>query len=140
MEVLLYNPNQDYSNDFIVVGNSIQATRSLNNKMPWNSLQSIITNGNTASVTEGEASIESSAASSSSSSSTKSSSSSSSRKRKRQPSKKIVDFGWTSSTCQSRNGSPTGVAMPRLKPDTDTTVVKKLFSSASRILKQIDVP
>eukprot|EP00978_Attheya_sp_CCMP212_P033178 scaffold132791_cov70-Attheya_sp.AAC.1 len=140
MEVLLYNPNQDYSNNFMVVGNSVNATRSLNKKINWNSIQSIVTNGDNVSAPEAGSYIQSSAASSSSSTRSSSSSTISSRKRKRQAPKNFIDFGWTSSTCQTRTGSATGVALPRLKPDTDTQVVKKLFSSASSIVKQIDVP
>eukprot|EP00978_Attheya_sp_CCMP212_P040311 scaffold218637_cov51-Attheya_sp.AAC.1 len=52
----------------------------------------------------------------------------------------IVDFGWTISTCQSRGGSTSGVALPRLKPNTETPVVTKLFTGASTILRELEIP
>jgi hypothetical protein len=132
LDIKLYNPCNDYSNEFMVVGNTIDATNQLQENIDWGSIDMLIN--------------ENSSSSSSSSTSTSSSSSSSSSsgillgKRKRQVHKIFVDFGWTWSTCQSRVGSTSGVALPRLKPLTENEVVKKLFTGASTILEEITVP
>ena len=134
LEVFIYNPTKDYSNDFMVVGNTVQATKTLNKKINWASMKSIISDQKDTGFAL------SSKSSSSSSTSSSSLSSVIPRKRKRQSPKSFVDFGWTSSTCQTRSGSQSGVALPRLKPGTDNLLVKKLFSGMSKTVKKIVAP
>jgi hypothetical protein len=127
----LHNPSHDYSNAFMVVCNTVQATMYLNENISWGSIHTLI-NGNESSLSPSSSNI-SSLSSSSSSSSTLS------RKRKRQDIKNFVDFRWTTSTCQSRAGS-TRVALHRLKLDTEIPVVAKLFTGTSRILHELEIP
>ena len=100
LEVFIYNPTKDYSNDFMVIGNTVQATKTMNKKISWDSIKSLLSDH------------EHTVCSSSDSSRTIR------RKRKRQSLKSFVDFGWTSSICHRRSGSLSGVALPPLQPGT----------------------
>eukprot|EP00978_Attheya_sp_CCMP212_P036431 scaffold165075_cov52-Attheya_sp.AAC.4 len=115
----------------MVVGNTVQATMHLNENIVWGSIHTLI-NGNESPLSP--------SSSSTSSSSSSSSSSTLSRKRKCQDIKNFVDFRWMTSTCQSRAGSTSGVALPRLKPNIETPVLTKLFTGASTILPELEIP
>ena len=122
LDVFIYNPTKDYSNDFMVIGNTVQATKTMNKKISWDSIKTLLSDHEHTICLSSD------------------SSQTIPRKRKRQSLKSFVDFGWTSSICQSRSGSQSGVALPRLKPGTDHITVKKIFSGLSKIVKKIDAP
>eukprot|EP00978_Attheya_sp_CCMP212_P024463 scaffold76816_cov60-Attheya_sp.AAC.1 len=84
MRVHIYNPTSDYSNDFIVVGNTPEATTMIPQIIKWNQVKTMIPDEDEASVTSA------------------SSAESSSKKQKRQCLNNYADFGWTTSTCQTR--------------------------------------
>eukprot|EP00978_Attheya_sp_CCMP212_P020262 scaffold57770_cov63-Attheya_sp.AAC.2 len=123
IEINIYNPLCDYTNGFMTVGNTMESTQALQQHLNWNVLETILDDSNST-----DTSLDST-----------SSTSSSTPKRKRQAVENFVDFGWTSSTCQTRNGSSTGVAVPRLKPQTESPLISEVFLQASSIIKTISV-
>eukprot|EP00978_Attheya_sp_CCMP212_P045975 scaffold368254_cov94-Attheya_sp.AAC.1 len=49
MEVRIYNPTQDYQNDFLVVGNSVEATSKVEEHTKWDHIPTVIENQDVAS-------------------------------------------------------------------------------------------
>jgi hypothetical protein len=122
ISVKFYNPTSDYSNDFVVVGNTPEATSMIPQIINWNEVKTMIPDEDEASLTS------------------TSSAESSSKKRKRQCLNNYSDFGWTTLTCQTRFRSSNGVAIPRIKPGTNSPHVSNLFCGVSSLIKTITAP
>ena len=110
----IYNPTSDDKNDFIVVGNTFDQTKLIPQLIKWNDVKSIT-------PPEDDCSVGSF-----------SSTELSSKKRKRQCLHSLADFG-----CQSRFRSSNGVALPRIKPGTNSPDVSDLFSGLTSSTKMI---
>jgi hypothetical protein len=123
IQVDIYNPENNYANDYLVLLNRDESTAPFLSHMDWWDVRVCIY--------ASEKKINSTSGKKSNKTATKTA---------RRQSRKFLDLGFTSSMCMSRKKSSNGVSKPLVKPGTDDPVVINCFLVLSKIVNTVDLP
>ena len=121
-EFLIYNPQINYSNDYLVLLNTSESLDAFLCAVPWDEVRQLLADKHASSPTKARKKMATSSPS-----------------EKRQEHGGSLDFGFTSCKSTSRKNSLTGVAVPVEKPGITTGIIQCMVV-ASNLVRETKLP